>query len=273
MSARKPVVTFGPYEADLHTRELRRNGARVPLQLQPFLLLELLLARPGDLVTREELRRALWPDGTYVSFERGLTSAMRKVREALQDHADRSVFIETLTGRGYRFLAPVSVIDAPIRQQVDRPRWLAPVAAVLIMGLSDGGVGPNTLAAERLAAAEQLSEYACLLKSQGKFDAGLAAIQRAHALAPESARITAEVGLHLHATKRYDEEMPMLLQAVRQDAASADAWMHLGLGYARREKFDDAIAALERASYLGGGRERAAYWLDWARRQQRSHGA
>jgi DNA-binding winged helix-turn-helix (wHTH) protein len=272
MSERKPTVRFGSYEADLHTRELRHNGARVPLQLQPFLVLEALISRPGDLVTREELRRTIWPEGTFVSFDRGLTSAMRKVREALGERAERPVFIETLTGRGYRFLAPVAIVDAPavdahLAPRQDRARWLAPMAAVLIMGVSEGGVGPNTMAAQRLAAAEQLSAYACLLKSQGRFEEGLVAIQRAHAIAPESARFTAEVGLHLHAARRYDEEMQMLLRAVDQDASSADAWLHLGLGYARRSNFVDAVPALERANRLSSEH---AYWLHWAR-NQRTH--
>lgn len=262
------MIKFGSYEADLHTRELRRDGVRVALQLQPFLVLEVLLNRAGDLVTREELRKAIWPDGTYVSFDRGLTSAMRKVREALEERADAPVFIETLTGRGYRFIAPVSVVEPVLAQRQDRPRWIAQMAAVLIMGLSEGGIGPNTMATERLAAAEQLSAYACLLKSQGRFEEGLAAIEQAHAIAPESARFTAEVGLHLHATRRYVEEMEMLQRAVRQDAGSADAWLQLGLGYARRSDFDQAIPALERAQHLSSEH---SYWLNWARNQRPGH--
>lgn len=264
MQTRKPSVRFGPYEADLHTRELRRNGCRVPLQLQPFLVLEALVSRPGDLVTREELRKAIWPDGTFVSFDRGLTSAMRKVREALGERADRPAFIETLTGRGYRFIASVTPLDAPRSPRTDGARWIAQMAAVAILAVSGGGLGRNTMAADRLAAAEQLSAYACLLKSQGRVEEGLAAIQKAHAVAPEIARFTAELGLHLHAARRYDEEMRMLLLAVAQDAGSADAWLHLGLGYARRSNFADAIPALERANRLSGEH---AYWLNWARHQ------
>ncbi len=267
MDERRPIVRFGPYEADLHTRELRRHGVRVPLQQQPFLILEALLKQPGDLVTREQLHQAIWPQGTYVSFERGLTSAMRKVRQALDDHAESATFIETLPGRGYRFIAPVSIGDPAASAPRAGMRWLARIAAVLLLGWFEGGVGPNTLAAERLAAAEELSAYACLLKSQGRFEEGLMAIRKAHALAPESARFTAEVGLHLHATRRYDDEMAMLLQAVRQDARSPDAWLHLGLGYARRSKFDEAVAALERASQISNG-QRAQYWLQWAKAER-----
>jgi DNA-binding winged helix-turn-helix (wHTH) protein len=265
---RKPVVRFGPYEADLHTRELTRDGVRVPLQQQPFLILEMLISRPGELVTREELRRAIWPQGTYVSFERSLTSAIRKVREALGEQASRPVFLETLTGRGYRFIAPVTVHDAVIKASPPRARWMAQAAALLIVGLSEGGVGANPMAAERLAAAEELSAYACLLKSQGRFDEGLKAIQRAHAIAPENARFTAELGLHLHAARRYEDEMKMLLAAVQQDARSADAWLHLGLGYARRSNFADAVPALERALDLSSNAD-TQYWLAWARERHR----
>jgi len=269
MSERPPIARFGPYEADLHTRELRRHGVRVPLQQQPFLILEALLKSPGELVTREQLHHTIWPKGTFVAFERGLTSAMRKVREALDERAASPTFIETMPGRGYRFIAPVSVVDRAASDPRGGTRWLARVAAVLIVGYFEGGIGPNTLAAERLAAAEELSAYACLLKSQGRFEEGLVAIRKAHAIAPESARFTAEVGLHLHATHRYDDEMAMLFQAVRQDGRSADAWLHLGLGYARRARFDEAVDALERARQISNG-ERAQYWLQWARAQRRA---
>ncbi len=265
---RKPTVRFGIYEADLHTRELRRNGRRVPLQLQPILLLEALVSRAGDLVTRDELRRLLWPDGTHVSFERGLTSAMRKVREALDERADQPVFIETLSGRGYRFMAAVEIATVAPAPRFDRARWMAPMAAIVILGFSEGAVGPNPMMTERMAAAEALSSYACQLKSQGRFEDGLAAIRKAHALAPESARFTAEVGLHLHAARHYEEEMTMLMRAVRQDAGSADAWLHLGLGLARRSNFDAAIPALERANRISGASDQVRYWLNWARAQR-----
>jgi tetratricopeptide (TPR) repeat protein len=108
------------------------------------------------------------------------------------------------------------------------------------------------------------------LKSQGRFEEGLAAIQKAHGIAPESARITAEVGLHLHAAHRYDDEMPMLLRAVRQDGRSAEAWMHLGLGYARRSRYDDAVTALEHAASIASGDENIRYWLDWSRARRQA---
>src|ERR1700680_2637193 len=101
------IVRFGIFEANLESGELRRNGARVKLQDQPFQLLALLLARPGEIVTREELRSQLWSDDTFVDFDHGLNAAIRRLRDALGDSADNPRFVETLSRRGYRFVAPV----------------------------------------------------------------------------------------------------------------------------------------------------------------------
>ena len=106
------AARFGPYEADLATGELRKGGARVPLQDKPFQILARLLRRPGELVTREELRAELWPADTFVDFEHGLNTAVKKLRQALDDSADTPRFVETLPKRGYRFVAPVS-LEAP----------------------------------------------------------------------------------------------------------------------------------------------------------------
>src|SRR6202048_861695 len=101
------IVRFGIFEANLETGELRRNGAKVKLQDQPFQLLALLLARPGEIVTREELRSQLWSDDTFVDFDHGLNAAIRRLRDALGDSADNPRFVETLSRRVYRFVAPV----------------------------------------------------------------------------------------------------------------------------------------------------------------------
>jgi DNA-binding winged helix-turn-helix (wHTH) protein len=100
-------IRFGNFEADLQTGELCREGARIRLQLQPFQVLAALLARPGQLVSRDELRERIWTDGTFVDFERGLNKAMNRLREALGDSATAPRFIETLPKRGYRFIAPI----------------------------------------------------------------------------------------------------------------------------------------------------------------------
>jgi DNA-binding winged helix-turn-helix (wHTH) protein len=98
---------FGPFELDAGTRELRKNGLRVRLQEQPARILEALLLRPGELVTREELREHLWPADTFVDFERSLNAAVAKLRQVLSDSAEQPRYVETIARRGYRFVAPV----------------------------------------------------------------------------------------------------------------------------------------------------------------------
>ncbi len=102
------AIRFGPFEFQSDTGELRKHGLRVKLRGQPIELLTMLLQRPGERVTREELQRLLWPADTYVDFEHSLNAAMKRLRAALGDSADDPRFIETLAGRGYRFIAPVS---------------------------------------------------------------------------------------------------------------------------------------------------------------------
>jgi DNA-binding winged helix-turn-helix (wHTH) protein len=101
---------FGAFEADATTGELRRQGIRIRLNAQPFQVLCLLLERPGELLTREEISRELWPDGTFVDYEHGVNSAVNRIRESLGDTASSPRFIETLARRGYRFVAPVERI-------------------------------------------------------------------------------------------------------------------------------------------------------------------
>ena len=94
------VVRFGVFEADLRAGELRRNGIRVRLQDLPFRALTLLLSRPGQVITRDEFRQALWPSDVFVDFEQGVSSAMMRLRDALKDSAENPVFIETIERRG-----------------------------------------------------------------------------------------------------------------------------------------------------------------------------
>ena len=98
---------FGVFEADAATGELRRQGIRIKINAQPFQVLCLLLERPGELLTRDEIARELWPDGTFVDYEHGVNSAINRIREALGDSAANPRFVETLARRGYRFVAPV----------------------------------------------------------------------------------------------------------------------------------------------------------------------
>ncbi len=105
------IFRFGIYEADGGSGELRKSGLRVRLQDQPFQVLLVLLQRPGELVTREELRQRLWPADTFVDFDHGLNTVVNKLREALSDSASNPRFIETMARRGYRFLAPVELVE------------------------------------------------------------------------------------------------------------------------------------------------------------------
>jgi len=115
MGASTPAqrLRFGDFEIDRRTGEVRRQGVRIKIAVQPFQILSTLVDRPGELVTREELRQRLWPSDTFVDFEHSLNSAVKKLRLALGDTAEAPVFIETLPRRGYRFLPPVEAVIEP----------------------------------------------------------------------------------------------------------------------------------------------------------------
>jgi TolB-like protein/DNA-binding winged helix-turn-helix (wHTH) protein len=103
-------IRFGVFEVRRDARELRKHGVRIKLEDQPFELLTALLEKPGDIVTRSELQARLWPEGTFVDFDKSLTKAVNKIRTALGDSPVAPRFIETLSGRGYRFIAPLDVV-------------------------------------------------------------------------------------------------------------------------------------------------------------------
>src|SRR5271155_5440964 len=124
MSSRTEIaskVGFGVYEADLQTGELWKAGRKVKLQSQPFKVLTLLLEKAGEVVTREELQLAVWGKDTVVDFDHSLGTAINKIRDALGDTADNPVFVETLARRGYRFIAPVTILPSSSTPAVPRP--------------------------------------------------------------------------------------------------------------------------------------------------------
>ena len=146
-----PTHRFGVFEVDLRSGELRRNGMKVRLQEQPLQVLAQLLEHPGELVTREDLRNRLWPADTFVDFDHSLNAAIRRLRDALGDSAENPTFVETVARRGYRFLAPVSVLPSdkntgdgdplpPVTSQKRRPRWIFVVSgfALILLGVSLG---------------------------------------------------------------------------------------------------------------------------------------
>src|SRR5713101_95236 len=106
-------IRFGEFELNLRTQELRKNGRKLTLQEQPFQILAALLERPGQLVTRDELTKRLWPSDTFVDFEHSLNKAVNRLREALDDSAEHPRLVETLPRRGYRFIAPLESAEPP----------------------------------------------------------------------------------------------------------------------------------------------------------------
>src|ERR1700732_2172784 len=128
-SQRPQRIAFDNFEVDLRSGEVRKNGVRIRLQAQPFQLLVLLLKNAGDVVSREEICRELWPGDTFVDFEHSLAAAVNKIREALRDSADNPRYIETLPKRGYRFIGKIKP-EAPVVIAVAEPQRHQEVAEV-----------------------------------------------------------------------------------------------------------------------------------------------
>jgi len=175
-------IRFGVFEVWPEARELRKHGVRIRLEDQPFEILTALLEKPGDIVTRGELQARLWPEGTFVDFDKSLTKAVNKIRTALGDAAANPRFIETLSHRGYRFIAPVTLVEAPSapaptsgepmpvapgNTAVSRPHprrrrtlWLAASLALLLAlagSLNLGGVRERLLASKGILRLQSLA--------------------------------------------------------------------------------------------------------------------
>jgi DNA-binding winged helix-turn-helix (wHTH) protein/Tol biopolymer transport system component len=141
------TVRFGTFEANFRSGELRRNGIRVRLQEQPLQVLNLLLEKPGEVITREQLQARLWPADTFVDFDHSLNTAIKRLRDALGDCAENPRFVETLARRGYRFIAPVhygfSTTSLPVPaargvRQLKNPALWAIFLGLLLFGLTTG---------------------------------------------------------------------------------------------------------------------------------------
>ena len=155
------VLRFGIFELDTNSGELRRHGLKIRLPDQSFQILKELLNRSGDVVTRDELRRVLWTSETFVDFEVGLNSAVRKLRESLGDSAENPRFVETLPRRGYRFIASVSVPAMQVAPELVPPspaaeppplafgpeRVVAPPAEAVVQSVEE--LAPHRLARDR----------------------------------------------------------------------------------------------------------------------------
>ena len=157
------MVRFDVFEVDLRAEELYKAGRKIKLQVQPFHVLRILLERPGEVVTREEMQKRLWPADTFVDFDHSLNTAIKKLRQALSDDKKKPRFVETLPKRGYRFLvsvkglAPSSAaletpVAAPARaKDAATSRWVGRVAKVRC----ENGVSFALVAIDEAAAAER----------------------------------------------------------------------------------------------------------------------
>lgn len=276
------VFRFGKFEVDCLSCELRKNGIRLKLDEQPFRLLCELLARNGALASRDELRQALWPDGTYVDFDRSLTRAVNKLRLALSDDAANPRFIETVPRRGYRFIAPVTMTanseeeKVPVTPEVEngsaaelsgaasegegRQRWrLRTVCALACAGLAIAGVAwyffrrPSPVTASALV----LDEGTQALYAKGRF------------LAAEGNRDAIERGIRI--LDKVIEKAPEYGPAY---AALAEGWFGLASVYlSPMETMPKARTAARKAISLDPasvdghavlGRVHVFYDWDWA---------
>src|SRR5262250_1265439 len=139
MPSQDAIYRFGPYELRIRTREVSKNGTKLKVRPQPFQILQALVERAGDVVTREELRQRLWPAETFVDFEHGLNTAIKELRGLLNDSANEPRFIETLPKLGYRVIVPVTEGEsapAESRKEKTAARRAASVAVLPFVNLS-----------------------------------------------------------------------------------------------------------------------------------------
>jgi len=281
-----PVLRFGVFELDRAQGELRRAGRRVPLQQQPFRALVLLATRAGQVVTREELRAALWDDGTHVDFERGINFCLSQVRLALRDPARASHFVETVPRLGYRFVADVRVVPVaapaaaaprPQATPAKRRAWLA-LGCVLVLAAATGGRSDRRPAdpgpADRDARQSYLRGLLLLQKQEPQSWAEAAlALEQSTAREPTSAAAQAAlaralIGVSQAGIRPAATVLPRArdaaLAALREDPRAADAWVSLSLVRLHLDWDWLAVDDIDRALALDPGlarahRARAAY--------------
>src|ERR1035441_9187219 len=159
MAGDASTIRFAEFELDLRTGELRKAGRKVRIQEQPLCVLVSLLERPGELVTRDELRKKLWQPDTFVDFDTGLNKAITKIREVLADSAASPRFVETLPKRGYRFIAPIEKL-APER---GARRTVEQIGAKLAEGAPAIAVLPFARSEEHTSELQSLRHLVCRL--------------------------------------------------------------------------------------------------------------
>jgi len=184
-------VVFGPFEYDAVSGDLRKHGTRIRLQGKPLQILSLLLDRYGEIVSRDDLQRHLWGGATFVDFEQGLNAAVNKLRQALGDSADQPRYIETVSGRGYRFIAPIQkpavkpVLEMAPRRK-PRKSWLPWVACLAIAAV---GFGAYLLGALRIPPAEAPKTTSFTVAPPPGFSLEGASSRQAFALSPDGSRL------------------------------------------------------------------------------------
>jgi DNA-binding winged helix-turn-helix (wHTH) protein/Tfp pilus assembly protein PilF len=267
------LLRFSGFELDLERSELRRAGRRIALPQQPFRALALLATRAGEVVTREELRRTLWPDGTHVDFERGINFCLNQVRTALRDPARAAHFVETLPRIGYRFVADVRPVEAvpavapPVAVAAPAPRrpWWALAAVLALAGTTSSVVRPQGPPAAHDPAAQ--ADYVRGLALLQQQDAGAwtrAAGALEAAIAREPAHADAQAALarvllgladagRLPGAEAMTRARRAALAALRADPHHADALVSLALVRFRFDWDWDAAADLDRAAARAPG--------------------
>ena len=244
------IIRFGVFEFDAETGELWNAGRRVRLQEQARQVLLMLVTRPGQLVTREEVRAALWPHDTFVDFDAGVNVVVNKIRHVLRDSASSPRFIETLPRRGYRFIAPVS--PSPVQDAPEN----GPIAVLPFANLTSGGEGEHF--------AEGLAEDIISLLAKLP---GLRVVARTSAFAFESKEDVRRIGEVLHVSTVLEGSVRMSERRIRVTAKLVDAAHGFHLWAERydrdiRDVFDiqdeiaQAIFEKLKGPLLGGGRKR-----------------
>ena len=254
------VIRFATFEVDLPAGRLCRNGLRVRLQDQPFQVLAMLLKRPGEVVTREELRARLWPSDTLVDFDHGLNAAVKRLRDALGDSAENPRFVETLARRGYRFLAPVDVPgkepETSVISNSAESRWrlfaLGFLVVILAIGLglhvgirASRALQPVLPKEIRLTAnSPDVPVYSAALSPDGRYLAYIdprgtflreVATDESHALPlPDDFRV--------HRLSWYPDGSHLLAEAIAGKEERSSLWNVSALGGAPRKLLVDAEA-------------------------------
>ena len=260
------AMRFGVFEVNARAGELRRKGVKVKLQEQPFQVLAMLLERPGEVVTREELQRRLWPADTFVDFDHSLNAAVKRLRDALGDSADNPRFVETLARRGYRFVAPVNgegtngsaavehALNGAARPATRKRRWwlLAPIAALaaacISIGWHIGKRAPGTVLpteARLTANSADAPIFYASLSPDGRYLAYTdprGAFVREIAT-EESYPLALPAGLRAQTLSWYPDGTHLLAQAMTDGEDDWSLWSIPVLGGTPRKLIDDALGA------------------------------